>query len=287
MNFKVRLRRFIARHLGGLVEMVYQFKFSRLNFKKPPIIIITPGKVGSSSVYETLKQNTDHHVFHIHQLSKQGIKTAIEHHVMSDRKSKPLHLIVSKLLRKKLSSYNGPVKIITIVREPISREISAFFQNTEMHRKTIEDGNLEIDNDQAKHLLTSKLKSDICQELLDWFESEIKGNFEIDVFSKKIDASKKYSIYKHQNTHLLLLKMEDLNRAFPEAVQDFLDLESPMSLIQANIGSNKHYAASYKTLKEDIILEKATIETIVTSTYFKHFYDDMTKEVTKQWVRDT
>ena len=70
MNLKIRFRRFIAKYLGSLVELVYTLKFKAMRFKAPPIIILTPGKVGSSSVYYTLKKESKNPVFHIHNLSK-------------------------------------------------------------------------------------------------------------------------------------------------------------------------------------------------------------------------
>ena len=54
---KVKTRRFVARYLSNIVFCVYFFKFKLLDFKnKTPIIILTPGKTGSSSVYLTLKK---------------------------------------------------------------------------------------------------------------------------------------------------------------------------------------------------------------------------------------
>ncbi len=190
MNFKVRFRRFIAKYLGFIVELIYKIRFMLLNFSTPPIIILTPGKVGSSSIYSTLKKKASNPVFHIHNLSEEGIENSINTHLHSDRKSKPLHLIVSNLLKEKLSNYNDKTYIITIIREPISREISSFFQNTEFYKEVLENKRLEIDTEKAFQILNKKFESDICKQLEDWFNLEIKGNFEIDVFSKPFDYDK-------------------------------------------------------------------------------------------------
>ena len=39
-------------------------------FGDPPVIILTPGKVGSLSVYYTLKNKLDYPVFHIYRFSE-------------------------------------------------------------------------------------------------------------------------------------------------------------------------------------------------------------------------
>lgn len=285
MNFNVRARRLIARHLGSIVGFIYLLKFKTIRFKKPPIIILTPGKVGSTSVYITLKKFTKHPVFHIHNLSDEGIETSNKLHLNSERKSIPLHLIISKLLKNKLKKYHGKIYIITIVREPISREISSFFQNTEMHKTLIENKNLDINFDKAQELLSSNLENDICKSLEDWFELEIKGNFGIDVFKTDFDPEKKYVVTRKNAHHLLILRMEELNELFPEAVQELLTLQNSISILSSNLGEKKHYAMAYNGIKKNIKLSTSSIERIVNSKYFQHFYKSRTAEIRNRWVK--
>jgi hypothetical protein len=286
MNLKIRFRRFIAKYLGFIVELVYQMKFKTIRFSKPPIIILTPGKVGSSSVYYTLKKQATNQVFHIHNFSKEGIETSIRDHIHSNRKSKPLHLIVSKILRKKLTTYTGKLFIISIIREPISREISSFFQNTDQYKDTLENKNLQIDADLAQKILHEKFESNICKELKDWFDLEIKNNFGIDVFAEKFDHENKYVISKHNNNHLLLLKMEDLDSVFPKAIKEFLTLDAPLKLLKANVGDKKHYASTYKNIKKSIKLSQKDINQIVNSTFFQHFYLEDKSKVINKWSKN-
>ncbi|WP_323787427.1 putative capsular polysaccharide synthesis family protein [Psychroserpens sp.] len=286
MNLKVRFRRFIAKYLGSLVEFVYLIKFKTIQFKKPPIIILTPGKVGSSSVYYTLKKETTNQVFHIHNFSKAGIEKSVRDHIYSNRKSKPLHLIVSKILRKKLKTYTGKLLIISIIREPISREISSFFQNTDQYKDVLENKKLEIDINIAQKILKEKFETDICNELKEWFDLEIKNNFGIDVFAQKFDYKNKYVISHNNNNHLLLLKMEDLDSVFPIAIKDFLDLDAPLQLQKANLGENKHYAGTYKNIKKSIKLDHNVINQIVNSTFFQNFYLQDKSKVIDKWSKN-
>lgn len=285
MNFNIRFRRFIAKYFGHFVELMYEIKFKVIRFKEPPVIILTPGKVGSSSVYNTLKKELPNHVFHIHNLSKQGIEKSIKDHINSDRKSKPLHLIISNILRNKLSKYQGKLLIITIIREPISREISSFFQNTEFYKDLLENKQLDIDKEVACDMLCEKFESDICKNLKDWFDLEIYNNFGIDVFSKKFDYRSKYDISHNKRYHLLLLKMEDLNAVFPQAIMNFLNLNEPLHLKNVNIADKKHYAKTYEFIKRNIKLDTKTINQIVDSTFFQHFYMEDNSNVIDKWTR--
>jgi len=285
MNFKIRFRRFIAKYFGSVVELFYIFKLKSTNFKEPPIIILTPGKVGSSSVYSTLKAECSNHVYHLHNLSKVGIEKSIVNHVESNRKSKPLHLIISKILRNKLAHYKGKLYIITILREPISREISAFFQNTELHKKELENRKLEIDSEKALDMLSIQLETNICDNLKEWFDLEILQNFGIDVFEQTFNVNKKYALYQNGQTELLVIKMEDLDTVFPKAISAFLDIEKPIKIKSTNIGDQKYYASTYQDIKGNIKLQPQQVHQIVNSKYFQHFYALDQSKIIDKWTK--
>ena len=285
MSLKVRSRRFMARYFGFLAELVYWIKINSTTFKNPPIIIITPGKVGSSSVWSTLKKETNNAVYHIHQLSKEGVEGGISRNLNSARKSRPLHLIIAKQLRKRLKRYDGDMYIITLVREPISRVVSSFFQNTELYKNEVENKKLKIDIEESKKIVTTMLQNNICGEVEQWFDKEIKENFGIDVFAQNFDELNKYVITHNGRYHHLLLKMEDLNKVFPRAIKDFLNLDSELELHNTNIGQSKHYAEAYNEVKNMIKLDSNELEHIVNSKYFQHFYKDQESNVKKKWIK--
>lgn len=284
MSFRIRSRRFIARYFARPVEWVYGIKLWLIPFKQPPVIVLTPGKVGSSSVYSTIKKETKHPTFHIHLLSKKGIAKSTKSHISSDRKSRPLHLIVSKLLERKLKNYTRKIFVITIVREPISREVSAFFQNSEMYKNTLENSKLEIDTNKAKELLQIKLGTKMMEGLEQWFDQEINQNFEIDIFSEPFNEKEKHIIFKKEKVSLLLMRMEDLNIVFPSAIKEFLNLERELGLQNSNVADNKHYAESYNKIKSDLKFKKEKIDQILNSKYFKHFYKEKEQEIKNKWA---
>lgn len=287
IKYKVVFRRFIARYFSSVVRIIYSWKLNFYNFnKKPPIIILTPGKVGSSSIYYTLKRKLKNLVFHIHNISEKGIKKSSKEHLESDRKSLPLHLIVAGLLQKKLSHYDDRIYIITIVREPVSREISAFYQNTEFYKSTVEKTNLEIDTNASLNILKEIFKKNITRHLENWFQSEIYQEFGIDVFEKPFNTTKGYEIFHSDRATLLLLKMETMNQVFASAIKELLGTENDIVLENANIAENKHYAASYAEAKKSFRLSKAQLDEIIQSKYFQHFYLDKEQSIREKWQKD-
>jgi hypothetical protein len=285
---KVRLRRFLGYYLSGPVRLLWYCKINVMNFeKKPPIIILTPGKVGSSSVYNTLKEELKgkYNVFHIHKFSRTQIFDSKEYHLNSDKKFLPEHLIIAEVLEKKMTSYKGILKIITLTREPISRKVSGFFQNIELRKQDIENLGLEIDELKAKEFLLDNLNTGVISELEQWFSEEIKGNLGIDVFARPFNSQTGYMINSNNRYNQLLLQMENLDEIFPVAIKEFLNLKQSMQLKNVNIGEQKHYSDSYKIIRNEIKLSPDTVDKIVHSKYFQHFYKDQEPNIRQKWQK--
>jgi hypothetical protein len=281
---KVTIRRFIAKNLSTLVHFIYYIKFKRYNFKKkPPIIVLTPGKVGSSSVYNTLKNKlTDNHVFHIHQLSNMGIKNSINTHLNSDRKSVPLHLIISRLLNKKLKDYNGKVRIVTLFREPVSRAISGCFQNIELYSKEVENSNLQINESKVLDRIIKAIPMSL-EYMENWINFELKNNLGVDVYIDNFSSNTGFKIFDNNEIKLLLIRMEDLNSSFEDAIINFFDTEEVIKLEDYNIGEEKYYSRQYKFIKNRIKLSNANMDKILSSKYVSHFYEDYIDKISNKY----
>lgn len=280
MILKQIIRRKIARHFYPIVNLFYFVKFKFIKFNQPPIIILTPGKVGSSSVYYTLKKKLNRPVYHVHYLTPKSIVDAEKIHLNSDRKSRPLHLIVAKHLIKKLSQKKQKMHLITIVREPVGREISAFFQNTEFLKNTIERHDLSLNETAAREILYNKLKNNFIADLESWFQREFKEPYNIDIFSTcKFDKNREYNIFNNEQLRLLVLRMESLSHAFPKALKEFLNFKDEISLENYNIGDQKHYSKSYAKIKKNLQLNHDVLECILNSRYVSSFYADYKSEI--------
>ncbi len=80
--------------------------------------------------------------------------------------------------------------------------------------------------------------------------------------------------------------MEDLNSTFPLAIQEFLDLKEPMHLQNENVGDDKHYAHSYKSVRENLKLDSNSIQQITNAQYFQHFYLNDTDRIMEKWSKN-
>jgi hypothetical protein len=174
------------------------------------------GKVGLSAILSSLKQcGLKNHIDHIHFLSEKNIKKVEEAILKSPSSEIPRHLRRSIDLRQQIDQNTGPAKwkIITLVRDPMARHISATFQNTHL----IPGFNLE--EEQATYdLITNKILDSIknfdekTNLSASWFDNEIKHVFGFDVYAVDFSTAQGYQIYATQHADILLIRLEDLNQ---------------------------------------------------------------------------
>jgi len=252
----------------------------------PPIVVWQMGKVGSSSVYQSLKSSrVANPVFHIHFLNPQNLKR-VQHIHEEKGLSLPTHIYDGKTLldRYEKNSGNG-WKIITLVRELSKIKISSFFQNLNLY--TNDYNNLltkkgEVNTDLARKILEKEFcnfdesKDYVCT----WFDNEIKPMTKIDVFSHPFDHEKGYTIIKENNIDLLILKTELLNSTFDEAISRFLDADVPIGLKNANISGKKSYSDAFKKINSELVIPNDVLYKIHSSRYMSHFYPLKTSTVT-------
>jgi hypothetical protein len=104
--------------------------------KKGTIIVYQMGKVGSSAILKSLQSlNLSKPIFHVHYLTHDAID-GIERKYANLSKPIPKHICTSRILlndiKKSVDGINKKLKIVTLVREPVARNISAFFQNIDL-----------------------------------------------------------------------------------------------------------------------------------------------------------
>lgn len=250
------------------------------------LLVHQMGKVGSSAVVASLKAlDLDIPLFHTHSLNAKEIEHRLRRAKETGREV-PVgsHLTISQHLQKVITKGASKKhwKIITLVREPIARNISAFFQNIDTYFpnffQSYAKGEITIEQ------IIEKFFADYPHNRpLQWFDTEIREVFNIDIFSTPFPISAGYQILNHENISLLLIRLEDLNRCFQVSLQEFMDIKS-IKLEQENIAVNKNYYEIYSKFKNQIKLPKSYIENMYCSKYVRHFYaEDEIKLFEQKW----
>lgn len=250
-------------------------KTVQLFVDRTAILVYQMGKVGSTTVYSSLnKQLLFTPVFHVHSLCDDTLKKyAKAYQAVGEIPGQIKYLRHGDFLRKKLDrSVAIKWKIITMVREPIIRDISIFFQQRDRNFPHGVDASEIIDILQ-KHFASFQESTDYA---CNWFDREIKSNFNIDIYDFSFDKQKGYHIIKEKDKEILIIRLEDLNNCFQLALREFLVLDKPIELLSKNIAKDKQYKNQYLEVVNKIKIPKSICELIYSSKYVKHFYSDAT-----------
>ena len=243
-----------------------------------PIIIYQMGKVGSTTIKKSLELANIYNVIEqIHFLSWPYIQS-IENDYRKQNKPIPSHILRGKKIRQQIdqSSDNIRFKIVTLVRDPVARDISDIFQNIKRDLPHILHLNQQQATDEIfKHILKILNQFDERTDYAcTWFDKELKDVFQFDIFSHQFDKKQGYHIYSGKKADILVIRLENLSTCYKIAFQEFLGI-SDLILLQDNTGKNKWYSPIYEQILKQIDIADSVLDRIYDTRYVKHFYSEI------------
>jgi hypothetical protein len=252
------------------------------------------GKVGSITVQKALIQSykslgLDIPILHAHFLqnldkweselilrAKSGYRTG----------SAFRHLGRSREVQRQIAERQGECwNIVTLVRDPIARNLSHFFhalpQSVPDWETLYAAGNLTVEELQAMFIADIEHHKGPAV----WFENELKRSFGIDVYRTPFPCSEGYLIYPPAPAaRLLVVRLEDLDRVAERAIHEFLGLDG-FQMQMLNVAGDREYFELYDQVKRLPLPEEFVAEMYATQ-YARHFYSDAEIQAfTRRWTR--
>jgi hypothetical protein len=273
-------------------KAMYMWRMKRTfkSAKDAPILVLQMGKVGSKSVQAGLEAiSLDRPIYHAHFLSQERTARTEKQRRKFFRTEKYSYLRRPWLNQFLLDTFrnddSGPKwKLITLTREPVGRNISAFFENLEVVPLDTE-GEFEISSDYYR-IEPTVVSIDQPQQLaklfferathdspLKFFDREIRDIFGIDVLADGFSPAKGYGIYSSDRAEILVLRLESLADCADEAFKEFLGIDN-FQIINRNIGSKKVYAPLYDAFKKHAVIDAGYATKLYDSRFMHTFYDD-------------
>ncbi len=241
----------------------YRKDFEKNAVLSPPLLIYQMGKVGSSSVYYSAKKTYPGYVMHLHNFNDANKNYKI------------------KTFKDWGCQNKRPIKIISLTREPVGRNVSAFFQNLE--KITDDTGipeNISAESLQKLFLDNNKMNHD---EPLTWFDDNLLKDFEIDIYKSPFPISG-WQIVKNGNTEVLIIKSE-IEDSIKEAIIRTFLVDNTFKLELHNLGNTKGYAMLYNAFLTKIKLPATYLDRLLLSKYCTHFYNAAEREsVRERWI---
>jgi hypothetical protein len=239
---------------------------------RQPILVFQPGKVGSRSVFASLKQlNLDVPVYHAHRLNDLHVAETWARENLADPRRELEMVAQNRMLYAQLQSADPPrFNIISLVRAPIPRMISSFFQYLPVYVPEIKQGAQEqtLTGADLAGLFVTK-RGDRSHEK--WFDEQIKALFDLDVYATPFAHARGYHIYENPKARLLIIRLEDMSRVFEHAMHEFLSLP-PFELTRTNVADKKWYAGLYNDFVNALRLPPSFVNEIHSSCYAEYFY---------------
>ena len=268
--FRVLLKRKI-RKLG--FKYLAYFSFTKYEKRKNnTILVYTMGKVASSSIYETMfKEFPFNRSFHIHHLSDFWLQEKLAGTPYAAHNQ----LLADQYFTYKKDNEGKRLKVISLVRDPISRDLSEFFQNYMKLGYSLD----KLKGQEIIDIIRQK-GHELC---LNWFDSEFNEFLNIDIYSYKFDKEKGYSIYQFDDFDVLILQVEKLSTIATIALSEFFGFKVKRLLVSNETGKKFNL---YGDVKKEYSEPVQQLNDIYNSKYCKHFYSDQQREMfKKKWTR--
>lgn len=251
-----------------------------------PIINYQMGKVGSSTVQASLDAvKIDHPIYHVHFLNPvrvREIELQRKHYFRTDRYNYLRRSWLSEFLYEEIQKKNRHWKMVSLVREPIARNISTFFENLEVEtvpadpqRYSVKSEyygfDTEISVDNTAPLIELFFERLMHDRPLRYFDDEVKTVLGIDIFASEFPRQKGYQILKEAHVDSLVIRLDDLDQCAEPAFKEFLAIDD-FRLQTTNVGGDKIYAPLYREFKRRIRVPRSYIEQMYASKFARHFY---------------
>jgi len=289
-------------------KMLYHAKL-RLTGRDDPIIVYTMGKVGSSTISRSLVDIYGMNGVHqVHWLTPAALARDERHYrnqalryadTEFARDFFPRYVWRGQYLSQMLSrnrNRNLPLRVITLVRDPVARNISAFFQNlrtffdydykAELRARGADSVKNELIQLFLDHYVAGSDVLEVDCDPISWLDDELNRNLGVDVFAQPFPIERGFEIYETSDVRVLLIRLEDMRRSAVPALMDFLELDE-FELKDANVGMAKPYASHYREVVAGLQLPADYLDHHYDSRMARHFYsDDDLETFRRRWGPD-
>ncbi|WP_158587054.1 putative capsular polysaccharide synthesis family protein [Motilimonas pumila] len=244
---------------------------------KPIILIHQPGRVGSMTIRKTTESlGLPSAIYHTHFINPETNKKQHEFYNEHLGKVNQRHMRIAKVLGEAILSgrYQGTLKVIVTVRDPLRRELSNFMLDVEKYyRKNFftDYSNGAISINEVQELFLNS-RRELTRD--NWFDDDVKTPFNIDIFTQEFDHNKKYNIYRNGNVELLLFRLEDISEVIQTAFKDYFGIE-PKQIVSRHLsGSRSMEDLCYREISDKLKFNTDFLDQIYQTDYARFFYSN-------------
>ena len=268
---------------------------ARLDPRQPhgaPILVYQMAKVGSTTVQATLDSLDPPRrpCIKLHFLSPEGVR---RERALDRRVGGPAYVsyygAIGRALGARLRRVGGQLQlpVISLVRDPIARQVSGLFQSPDFASVPLRDAKGRFDVDRVLAYLEERfLAADPAGAAERWFEEELRSVFGVDVFAQPFPRERGYTLMRSRAASVLVLRTEDLDHTLGPALMELLDLPKAPAIVRSNLRDRTAHAADYAEVRARFRLPREIVDEIYARRLTQHFYPEaMIVEFKRRWTR--
>jgi len=257
-------------------------RFSNFKISKKPIVLVYQmGKVGSTSIYRALKAEYSNRfeLYHTHflntnyalELEKQREQYGWQPFWVYDQ---------TRMLYQALVERGHPLNIITLVRDPISRNISAYFNNLHLiwgipdayEKKSLDE------------LVAGFWERETHELPIEWIDREFREILGVDIYAHPFPHDRGVQFLQSDNRNFLIMQLGLSDEIKGESVCKFLGIDH-LKMVRANTAEAKAYAAIYKKFLHEVEIPEWYVEKMFNSQFARHFFSEQERQARMEYWR--
>lgn len=236
----------------------------------PPVLVYAMSKVASSAVLEAL-QAAGLNVFRAHVISERGVRrlrAAVHRRGLTEAGREVDDLEdFARALDEELVRPGHPLKVVTLVREPIARNVSYYFQILDDLWQTAD----AHDKVPMGRLLAEYEERFEHGRVLEWFDEEFAPTLGVDVYAHAFPREAGFLRIESGPYEVLVMRHDLDDRLKGKLLAELVGAPA-VTVAPRNVGARKPYAASYREFLGRVSLREEYVDRMLDSKYARHFY---------------
>jgi hypothetical protein len=241
-----------------------------------PVVVYTMGKVGTQTIVRGLR-DAGVDVYKTHSLVRRHLENEVrKSRTEGGKLAKPT--ATGMYLLDEVFPKCDDVKVITLVRESIGRNMSGFFQI--LHRTGYPE---PYDQYDVRDLIRSFFDSFNHSRPEDWFRKDFFVALGCRPFKLDFDPRQGWLRVREGKFDILLVQTELQDVVKKDLIKRFVGCSIDMQ--RKNRGETKKYGVLYKTFKEQVEFPEEFIDKMMRSAVMRHYYSPEQREHIKRFYR--
>ncbi|MEM7768254.1 MAG: putative capsular polysaccharide synthesis family protein [Pseudomonadota bacterium] len=227
-------------------------------------IVYTMGKVASSAISTAIRR-TGRLVHDIHTLNDETLMREMRKAVDENRFPNP-HFCVSMAWKAREITIRQRAVYISLVRDPVARNISAYFQNLWRFVDKLDGG----DRAEVDAYVDDFINRYPHHFPVNWYDREYKEFLDIDIYAGVFRTQNGYQLSHHER--VVIFRVDTPDEVKSRILTKVLGFD--VEVQRANEAAEKAYSDDYEAVRALVQLEAPLLDQIYGSQFVRHFWDD-------------